>query len=186
MTMIDKFARFVLETSSPHDTHSCKQGGHQLTNSVILDIMVTLHVWVEQADVQTHLIRSWRPWKNYVNYTLNWQRFLMQCWITRHGGRRSSSRTVSDSLLAAFAVRDRTTSTGRFCSADKARGLSVPRACHRALLDIHFCAVLIHQENTLQGNHDSDTQIHVVNEKVITLTKKTSIVQTRQHEPEQR
>ena len=56
--------------------------------------MVTLHVCVEQADIQKYLIRSQRPWKKLYEI----QAGLVQRHISspRRGGRRSSSITVSD------------------------------------------------------------------------------------------
>ena len=45
--------------------------------------MVTLYVCVEHADSQ-------RARKNSVKYKLEWKRHHIQCWLTRHGGKRSS------------------------------------------------------------------------------------------------
>ena len=78
---------------APHDTR-CREQGDLLTNSVVLETpMVSLHVCVDQADIQKYLIRAYPPWKNPVTYNLYWKHHLSS---PRHGGRRSSSMTVSD------------------------------------------------------------------------------------------
>ena len=83
-------SNFVLEKSplpSPHDLHT------SLGKADICSLFVTLHVCVEQADSQNPLMRSQRPQKK-VKYKLAWEKHHFSS--PRHGGKCSSSITVSD------------------------------------------------------------------------------------------